>query len=173
MAKRKEGSASAKVAVWPWCQALSRPWYGALQGVFARWQVEVPLPTALQLWKQIEPNAQVMQHVATLRSAGVRVCVASNQQSHRAGIMADHLGYRSQFDALFFSCELGFVKPDVRYFEAMLNTLEVAPESVLFVDDHQQNVDAAKTTGMGAALYELNQGIGPFRAMLETHQLPT
>ena len=153
------------------CLAGGERFEDALQSVLDRWQIATPLPTVLALWRQIEPIAEVMQHVAALRAAGVRVCLASNQQSHRAGIMAEHLDYESQFDELFFSCHLGFVKPDVRYFTAVLDALGLPGSAVLFVDDHQHNVDGATAAGIRAERYQHSEGVGAFRAMLDTHQL--
>jgi putative hydrolase of the HAD superfamily len=65
--------------------------------------------------------------------------------------MAQSLGYDDLFERSFYSCELGFVKPDTRYFDAIVDALPFAPHEMLFIDDRETNVAAARTVGLRAA----------------------
>ena len=112
-----------------------------------------------------------MSCVDKLRSAGIRVAVASNQQSHRANIMANNLGYRSRFDELFFSCELGCVKPDHRFFGTILSHLKIRSRQVLFIDDHLENVSGARKAGIQSERYHIDQGFQKFQSILEHYNL--
>jgi putative hydrolase of the HAD superfamily len=143
----------------------------ALGEVLARWDRGTPVSAALELWAQVNPAPEILGAVEELRGAGIRVGIASNQQAHRAGIMADHLGYRTRFDHLFFSCELGYAKPDARFFSAILLGLRASGNEVLFIDDHSQNVSSAREAGIRAELYHLDQGYDDFRSILAAHGL--
>ena len=54
------------------------------------------------------------------------------------------------FDVHFASHIMGLVKPDKAAFKHVVATLDVDPARILFFDDNQLNVDAARQTGMQA-----------------------
>ena len=72
------------------------------------------------------------------------------------------------FDQMFLSYEMGMVKPHTEIYHAMIEHLDVAPENILFLDDNQINVDAARTAGLHA---ELARGIGEARTVLKNYGL--
>jgi len=74
----------------------------------------------------------------------------------------------SHFHANFPSYAVGRLKPDADYFEHVLETLDVAPERALFIDDNALNVEAAARLGINA-----RKAIGPtgVRAALESLEL--
>jgi putative hydrolase of the HAD superfamily len=57
------------------------------------------------------------------------------------------------FDVFLSSCYLGLRKPDVKIFELALAVLQRKAASVVFIDDRQENCDAAATLGIHAILY--------------------
>lgn len=130
----------------------------ALAEVLARWESAATVDEAIRLWQLIEPQTAVLEQARRLRDRGVRVCLATNQQPERAAFMTDSLGYRDHFDALFYSCELGYAKPSPDYFAAVLARLNQPAGEVLFVDDHATNVRAAEAVGLQARVYDLSTG---------------
>lgn len=138
-----------------------------LDEVLKRWDCSVSTEDALKVWQMIEPNTGILELISDLRKSGVYVALASNQQKHRAEFMSRGLGYAEIFDDLFFSCELGYAKPDVGFFSLILDRLELPGDSILFLDDHQMNVDAAKNSGMEAEVYNLDFGVEAMRQILE------
>ena len=57
------------------------------------------------------------------------------------------------FDGAFFSCYLGCVKEDREYHEAVLEKLKLNPSEILFVDDEEENVEAAQKMGLRVVFY--------------------
>lgn len=51
------------------------------------------------------------------------------------------------------SYELGCRKPDARYFHLVLERMGCAPEALVFVDDREENVEAARRVGVRAILF--------------------
>ncbi|MCJ7693866.1 MAG: HAD-IA family hydrolase [Anaerolineaceae bacterium] len=51
-------------------------------------------------------------------------------------------------DRLFFSCEIGFAKPDPRIYRYVSDQLGTKLDNILFVDDFIENIDAANALGM-------------------------
>ncbi|MBL7998354.1 MAG: HAD family phosphatase [Candidatus Kapabacteria bacterium] len=54
----------------------------------------------------------------------------------------------AEFEHCFLSYEMGLRKPDVRIFSRVLDTLGVAPQNLLFIDDSPQHIAAAETLGI-------------------------
>jgi putative hydrolase of the HAD superfamily len=129
-----------------------------MASVLHEFAVEADVDDVLELWTRIEPHADMIDAVADLRRDRVRCCLTTNQQNRRAAWMRHHLGYDLVFDQQFYSCELGLAKPDPAYFTTILESLDVKPSTVLFVDDTAVNVDGARTTGLNAELFPRHGG---------------
>lgn len=59
----------------------------------------------------------------------------------------------SRFDSLFFSFQLGTLKPDPKVFDHVTGVLGCEPGEVLFVDDSARNVAGAEATGWRAVRF--------------------
>jgi putative hydrolase of the HAD superfamily len=57
------------------------------------------------------------------------------------------------FTALTYSCRIGVAKPDPRAYLACAEQLGVGPQDVLFFDDRESNVLAAREVGMAAEVF--------------------
>lgn len=66
---------------------------------------------------------------------------------------ARHGAWLSRFDERVYSCRIGVAKPDRRAYEICAGRLGVEPADVLFFDDNERNVLAARETGMRAELF--------------------
>ncbi|WNO69459.1 HAD family phosphatase [Streptomyces sp. NBC_00121] len=109
------------------------------------------------LWAEYlgTPNEELIAYVRGLRG------------SCRLGILSNSfVGARERETALYhfdelveqivYSHEIGIEKPDLRAFETVCASLEVRPESCLFIDDLAVNVEAAQAAGMQAHLFQDN-----------------
>lgn len=84
--------------------------------------------------------------------AGVRVGLLSNNYP----VVSDHLRRDprfARFDALVFSNELGQKKPHADSFAALEQAMQHPASVVAFVDDVQENIDAANAFGFHGILY--------------------
>jgi epoxide hydrolase-like predicted phosphatase len=57
-------------------------------------------------------------------------------------------------DLIIYSHEVGIAKPDPRIFELTCERLGVQPEETIFLDDVEQHVLAARSTGIHAILFQ-------------------
>lgn len=57
------------------------------------------------------------------------------------------------FDITLISSELGVVKPDPRIFQIALEKAGVDPSEILFIDDREENVLAARALGINGIVY--------------------
>lgn len=114
----------------------------------------------LDVWLDVKPDIGVLALCDELRAGGLRVYVASNQQEIRGAHIAANLGYEAHFDGQFYSFMLGVAKPDHAFFEAIVGELGVTGAETLFVDDVEENVEAARTVGLTAELHDPSLGAG-------------
>jgi putative hydrolase of the HAD superfamily len=64
------------------------------------------------------------------------------------------MGFADAFDALYFSCDLGFMKPHSDFYRSIEGDLGVAPSHVHFWDDTPAHVRGAQEVGWNAYLFE-------------------
>jgi FMN phosphatase YigB (HAD superfamily) len=81
---------------------------------------------------------------------GCQIGCLSNTNALHWEIMNEKMGFFRRFDACFPSHLTGYLKPDEAAFEYVVARLGLSPESILFIDDNQINVDGAKKVGLAA-----------------------
>ncbi|MDF1603577.1 HAD-IA family hydrolase [Nocardioides sp. YIM 152315] len=121
------------------------------------------------LWNRIEVSDEVVELVRGLRGAGYGVHLATNQHRQRAAYMRTELGYDELFDVSCYSCELGLAKPEVAYFERAVAMIGADPGQVLFVDDSLPNVEGARSAGLAAEHWRLDDGLPSLLSVLARH----
>jgi putative hydrolase of the HAD superfamily len=120
--------------------------------VLTKWERPGLVLEALSVMHAIEVHQDVMQVVQAVRRSGIQCHIASNQQTSRAKHMSEELNYRSLFDTEFYSCFVGAAKPKANYFERVVVKLGCHAGEVLFLDDRDENVEAAKRAGLNAVV---------------------
>jgi putative hydrolase of the HAD superfamily len=94
---------------------------------------------------------------------GLRLGLVSNASSV-AAMLLESLGLSSYFDSVTFSFRLGVAKPDPEIYLAACRSLDVEPETCLFVGDgNGRELDGAKRVGMKAVRIERPVSLGPYR----------
>lgn len=83
-------------------------------------------------------------------SADARCVIASNYPDWIHEVVAPLEGV---IDAVYASYDLGVRKPDPAFFERLIDAESVAPQDVLFVDDRERNVEAAREVGLRAVRF--------------------
>ncbi|GAA2143091.1 hypothetical protein GCM10009844_15100 [Nocardioides koreensis] len=123
----------------------------------------------VEVWHTIETVATTLEVVHELRDAGLGVHLGTNQHERRAAYMRRELGYDELFDESFYSCDLGAAKPAPAFFASVLDRLDAAAPDVLFVDDSEPNVVAARECGLAAERWHVDDGIEALRDRLSGH----
>jgi putative hydrolase of the HAD superfamily len=121
--------------------------------VLEKWGAQGSGEKLAACWSSIAADEAILGLVARLRHAGYVCALTTNQQRYRATHMANVLGYGQKFDHSFYSCELGYAKPDADYFRAVIRALPFEPQELLFIDDREANVSAAAALGINAVQF--------------------
>ena len=126
-----------------------------------------PLPPLHEEWKKaqaaIEPNLAL---VRALRP-DYKLSVLSNADLSLRGRLEREIGIHHLFDDIICSAEVGMAKPEPAIFHLAAERLGLSPGECVFVDDWDENVDAARSIGMRAVLYRVDKG-DDLRAQLAT-----
>lgn len=152
-----EVRAEAKAA---YRQGVQTPWETILADAWQRVSAQPPDLDAVvdALWESV-PDAVVDPRAAaavrTLRRSQRELVLACNTQrpiAHRRRTLAV-AGLVEHFDALVLSSDIGFTKPDPRFYAAVVDAAGGVPGAVLFVGDTlDKDVVGPRAAGMRAAL---------------------
>ncbi len=126
----------------------------AHRAIAARLGVRLDFAALGAMWARAwEPDAAVLALVDALRSRVRTGLLTDNGPILREAMPRRLPEVVSRFDWLFFSCELGAVKPAPELFGRVLARLGCRAPDVLLVDDAARNVEGARAVGLSACLY--------------------
>lgn len=95
-----------------------------------------------------QPNLAMMDLVARLRSADLRVSILTNNIREFRDLWRNLMPYEELFDDIVDSHEVGLRKPNPAIYELALTRLSARAERTAFLDDVASNVAAAESLGM-------------------------
>ncbi|MGH3260717.1 MAG: HAD family hydrolase [Trebonia sp.] len=142
----------------------------ALAEVLADFEVDATVADVFRgIWLSMVPADASFAVVRALRERGYGVHLGTNQERHRAVHMREVLGYDALFDVSCYSCELGAAKPDQAFFTEAARRIGADPAAILFIDDSEPNVAAARATGLSAEQWCLDDGHDVLHDLLARH----
>jgi HAD superfamily hydrolase (TIGR01509 family) len=116
-----------------------------------------PLPRLHEEWRLAQTAiAANLELVRRLRPR-YKLSVLSNADiSLRARLERD--GVHTLFDDVVVSAEVGMAKPEPAIFRLAAERLGLAPAECVFVDDLDDNVEAAREVGMRGVIHRVDKG---------------
>lgn len=110
-------------------------------------------------------SADLLWELSLVRSSGIRVYLATNQEHLRAAYLMEKLGLADHVDGIFYSAGLGAKKPDVEFFARVQAALGVRGDELLLIDDDPRNVQAALKAGWQALHWTTQSSPGVVRSL--------
>lgn len=104
-----------------------------------------------RMWMRENPAMLAWQ--AALKDQGIRTAILSNIGDTVSQAMERELPWISRFDVRVWSYRLRIAKPNPAIYRYALEQLAAAPEETLFIDDRQENVDAATALGIKSLVF--------------------
>jgi putative hydrolase of the HAD superfamily len=104
-----------------------------------------------RMWTTSDPAMLAWHDQLKLR--GIRTAILSNMGDSVLENIEREFAWIHGFDALVWSFQLGFAKPDPAIYQHALDKLGTRPEETLFLDDKQVNIDAARALGIRGLLF--------------------
>ncbi len=96
------------------------------------------------------PDPVMPSWATALRAAGVRTAVLSNMPITLRTHLREFCEWLPEFDHSCYSCDVRQTKPSPEIYRSCLEGLGVTPGEALFLDDREENIDAARRLGMHA-----------------------
>ena len=132
----------------------ARPAFEYWKPVLKEWKLDINESEFWDYWFKAETQSDKMiQYATQLRSRGVRVFILSNNFKERAEYYGHYPWIHKAVDRVYFSWQTGFVKPDVRAWELILNENNLKPEDCIYFDDQEKNLLASKEVGIRPYLF--------------------
>jgi putative hydrolase of the HAD superfamily len=115
------------------------------------------------------PNEELIAYFRALRPR-YRTAILTNSFIGAREHEEERYGFTSMTDVAIYTHEEGVHKPDPRIFAIVCERLGARPEDIVFLDDVEKNVAAARAFGIHAILFRDNaQAIADIQATLQAH----
>ena len=98
------------------------------------------------------PGARAV--LEALRGKGYRLFAASNSFGHLQRSRLEHAGLLDMFEDTYISMDIGFDKPDIRFYETALSRCGLSPDEVLMVGDSMTtDILGARKAGLDTCFF--------------------
>ncbi len=139
------------------------------QGVAARLDLDDETLQELRrdFWSGDRLDVELVQFVKGLRRR-CKTAILSNAWPGARRAFVQRFGLGDAVDEIIVSSEECIAKPDARIYRIAAQRLGVAPQEALFVDDMEENVEAARAIGMrGIQFSNTRQAIAEIQKHLD------
>ena len=113
----------------------------------------------ISVW--LSMNDAMLELAREVRNAGITTAILSNMPADLMHVIRREADWIGLFDKHFFSCEIGVVKPEPGIYQHVVNSLQVAPQSAMLIDDNRDNIASAKAFGLRALHFESFNALVP------------
>ncbi|MFH1650282.1 MAG: HAD-IA family hydrolase [Candidatus Woesearchaeota archaeon] len=97
-------------------------------------------------------NEEVLKLVRALQKFGTTAAF-TNEALDASDYRVQHFKLDSYFQHIFVSSRIGAAKPDILAYKIVLEMLAVPPSEIVYVDNHERNLDAARALGIQTILF--------------------
>lgn len=91
--------------------------------------------------------------VKDLKSRGYRLYILSNYAEYTYEQTKQKMEFLPYMDGVVFSYRCKLIKPEKEIYEYICRTYDLVPSECVFLDDRQENIEAARRAGMKAILF--------------------
>lgn len=119
----------------------------------------------IMLWSKhwidmLEPDLKrSARMLRALRAKSIPVYALSNFGDRTFDLAEEKYPVLKEFDHRFISARMGKIKPDPAIYAEVENNVPEAPETLLFIDDRPENIDACLTRGWHGHLFTDEAGL--------------
>ena len=134
---------------------------------FKKWNLGLTREEFLNYWFGSETlDSEMVEFAKELKTKNIKLFILSNNLRERSAYYAEHFKVLNEiFDKMYFSWQTGFVKPDIRAYENILEENNLKSEECVYFDDSEKNIGLANSLGIKSFLFK---GIDKTRELLKT-----
>ena len=116
-----------------------------------------PLPRLHEEWRRAQTAIAANVELVRRLRPRYKLSVLSNADVSLRGRL-ERDGLHALFDDVVVSAEVGMAKPEPAILRLAVDRLGLAPAECVFVDDWDQNVEAAREVGMRGVIHRVDKG---------------
>jgi putative hydrolase of the HAD superfamily len=125
------------------------------QWALGEWDLKMTVKEIIDLMiSGYEVNKDAQGLVRKLRREGIKAAICSNNFPERIEGLNKRFDFLKDFDVVVLSYEVGALKPERKIYEELIGRSGVKPEEILYSDDRQDVIKAAKSLGINVFFYE-------------------
>lgn len=120
------------------------------------WNYSGTVDDFLKFWFEEESNIDqnVLEIIDELRLDGIKCYIATRQEKYRKEYLLNEVGLKDHFDGIFCTCDIGYDKWQIEYWDYVLKNLKLKPEEIVFFCDTEKNIITANSFGINAYLWK-------------------
>ena len=125
------------------------------QEVRAMLQATISYDDFIPIWNEIfTPHPGMLEVLRSLHGACRLYMVSNLNEAHGLYLQKQFPEYFKNFEHLFLSYELKLRKPDDAIYAAIIRFIGLPPQHIIYTDDRQELVAAARRHGIDAFVFE-------------------
>jgi len=130
------------------------PAFSYWEPVFKEWNINLNEKEFWDYWFSAEIQSdRIIKYARNLKQKGIKVFVLSNNFKERANFYGHYPWMHDSIDKAYFSWQSGFIKPDVRAWELVLNENNLKADECIYFDDLEKNILSARSVGIESFLF--------------------
>jgi putative hydrolase of the HAD superfamily len=103
--------------------------------------------------EKVKPNKEMKNFVSRLKRK-YKTVVVTNDNSLAFESISKRFGTNKLFDKRFASSDVGYMKPDKRFYGTVLKKLKARPNDVIYIDDKAEYVQEANKLGINSITFK-------------------
>lgn len=111
---------------------------------------KIDITTLARIYSEIFWENQVLTNLLPDLHKKYNLFLLSNTNSIHKKYGWEKFEFLKNFDKLFLSHELGYVKPEKEIYQKVIDKTKIKPNEILYIDDIKEFVEAAKECGWNA-----------------------
>ncbi|MBV7362857.1 HAD-IA family hydrolase [Actinomycetaceae bacterium TAE3-ERU4] len=126
---------------------------------WARMQTELGIALDGPAYDKHEPagagylDNEMVEYALGLKTENVEVGILSNIPHYMVENLYDKIPILQEFNYRFYSCQMGYAKPELGIYRKTIEELSLPARQILFFDDLEENVAAARQCGLNAQVH--------------------
>jgi putative hydrolase of the HAD superfamily len=138
-----------------------------LKNVFTELNIALSIDEFIEYWLNLDfnLNTEILQEIKSIK--GPKLYIGTNQDSLRTAFLQER--FATYFDGFFSSCEIGAIKPELKFFKHIESNLSLQAKDIVFIDDSLSHIQAAVQLGWTCHHYE---NIEKFKDFIRVLRIP-
>lgn len=118
-----------------------------------KWEIDVLSlkRTSKKSFREIKGTREV---IIDVKKSGMKLGLLSAHVREWVYFLREKFDYEKYFDAILYSYQAGYTKPDIRLYKEIGERIQVEPKDCIYIDDKEKFLKPAEEIGMNIILFK-------------------